>query len=239
MLKGLAYFKEKREHFMRVRVIINPSSGQKNFQKKAESIVEQLLSDKTFSKAEIIKTAKEDDAYHAALNFKDSEVDLVIAVGGDGTINEVLNGLLNGRHMATLAILPAGTTNDFANFMKMPQDVDEFCKMIRQHQVKEIDVGKAGNQYFINDVSAGILTDISYNVSSKSKTVLGQMAYYIEAAKQLVSSPNLNTLSIKIHIDDIVIEDIIFNDNISNMNCIRVCIKIGCCGWPIGFTNHS
>ena len=83
----------------------------KSSRKMPTESVERLLSDKTFSQAEIIKTAKKDDAYHAALSFKDSEIDLVIAVGGDETVNEVLNGLLN-EHTSTLN----STDRDFKRF---------------------------------------------------------------------------------------------------------------------------
>lgn len=192
---------------MRVRIIMNPSSGHGKFQKNMDGIVEQLLADETFRHAEVFTTAKQNDAYNAALEYKDSQVDLVIAVGGDGTVNEVINGLLDGRHKTPLAILPAGTENDFAGFMKMPQDVKEFCDMIRQHQILDIDIGKAGTKYFINVASGGILTDISFNVSSESKTMLGQMAYFIEAARQLTSSPEIRTISVKIHAKDRIIEE--------------------------------
>ena len=184
---------------MRAKVIINPSSGQQNIQDNMDIVIEKLLADKTFSHAEIFRTEKQDDAYRAALDIQDDKVDIVIAVGGDGTVNEVINGLLDGRHDMRLAILPAGTENDFAGFLKMPQDADEFCDMIRKNYVLDIDIGKAGTKYFINVASGGILTDISFDVSSKAKTTLGRMAYIIEAAKQLTSSPEIRTINVKLH----------------------------------------
>jgi diacylglycerol kinase (ATP) len=201
---------------MRARVIINPSSGQQNIQKNAEKSVKQLLADKTFSQAEVIKTAKKDDAYNAAFDFKDDQLELVIVVGGDGTVNEVINGLIDGQHKVPLAILPAGTENDFATYLKMPQDVDKFCNMIKNFQIQEVDIGKAGSRYFINVASGGILTDISFNVSSKSKTILGQMAYFIEAARQLTESPELRTIGVKLQAKDHLIEEDILLFLISN-----------------------
>jgi diacylglycerol kinase (ATP) len=201
---------------MRALVIINPSSGQKIIQKNAEIIVKKLLSDSTLSHADIIKTQKQNDAYNAALNLKDDDCDLVIAVGGDGTINEVINGLMDGQHSAALAILPAGTTNNYANYMAIPHEVDKFCRMIRQNHTISIDIGKAGNQYFINDASAGLFTEIPYSVSSEAKTVMGQMAYYVEAIKKLTSSAVPNTFPVSLHVDGHTIEDDILLFLISN-----------------------
>lgn len=205
---------------MRARVIINPSSGIKMFQKNAEIIVRQLLSERIFDKADIIKTGKQCDAFQAALDYKDNEVDLVVAVGGDGTVNEVINGLIRGNHKTPLAILPAGTTNDFATFMNMPQSVNKFCDMIRRFNSTYIDVGKVGAQYFVNVASAGILADIPINVSTKAKTMLGQMAYYIEAAKQLTESPKLRTISVKISSKEHIIQEDILLFTISNSKSV-------------------
>ncbi len=201
---------------MRALIIINPSSGQKIIQKNAEVIVKKLLSDKTFSRADIIKTKKQNDAYYAALNLKDEDCDLVIAVGGDGTVNEVINGLMDGQHSVTLAILPAGTTNNYASYMDIPHEVDRFCRMIRQNHIIAIDIGKAGTQYFINDASAGLLTEIPYSVSSEAKTVMGHMAYYVEAIKQLTSPTSPNTFPVSIQADNLTIKDDIMLFLISN-----------------------
>ena len=201
---------------MRALFIINPSSGQKIIQKNAEIIVKKLLSDSTLSHADIIKTQKQNDAYNAALDLNDDDCDLVIAVGGDGTVNEVVNGLMDGQHSAALAILPAGTINNYANFMGIPHEAERFCRMIRQYHIMDIDIGKAGSQYFINDASAGLFTEIPYSVSSEAKTVMGQMAYYVEAIKKLTSSAVPNTFPVSINVDGYTIKDDILLFLISN-----------------------
>ena len=201
---------------MNAKVIINPSSGLKTVQKNARRIVSKLLEEKTIEKAEIVNTGKQGDAYREAFNINDKDIDIVIAAGGDGTVNEVINGLIDGNHKQPLAILPAGTANDFANHIKMPQDVNRFCKIIRRHKVLQADAGKIGGKYFANVASGGLLTDIAHSVSAKRKSVLGYMAYIVEGARELTSSPDPKTFKAKIETKGRVIEDDILFFLVSN-----------------------
>lgn len=83
-----------------------------------------------------------------------------------------------------MAIISAGTVNDFATYMKLPQTADGFCQMIKEFQIKKVDVGRVNNEYFINVLAAGMLTDIAYKVPKDKKAVLGKMAYYLEGVKE-------------------------------------------------------
>jgi diacylglycerol kinase (ATP) len=170
---------------MRVRVIINPSAGRQIFQKNTSKILDNLLADQTFTTIDLIETAKAGDAYSAAFSFQPWDNDLILAVGGDGTVNEVVNGLLAAGHHKPLAILPAGTANDFAYAMKIPRDIDGFCQMIRRFHTTRIDVGRIGSSYFLNVAAGGMLTDVPYKVTSDAKTVLGQLAYVLSGAFDL------------------------------------------------------
>lgn len=204
---------------MRARVIINPSSGRQIFQKNAERIVELLLADGTFQQADIIKTAGGGDAYKAARYFQPWQYDLIFAVGGDGTVNEVVNGLMAGQHQTPLAILPAGTVNDFAYALHLPREVADVCQMIKRCNTVKIDVGKAGSQYFLNVAAGGMLTDVAYKVPSDAKTVLGQLAYVLEGARDLPSQI-YRTVSISIHSPGYVVEDEVLLFIISNTNSV-------------------
>ncbi len=170
---------------MRVRVILNPSAGRQFAQKNIELIIQGLLQDGTISQADLIETRGQGDAYRAARYFSPFQVDLVLAVGGDGTMHEVVNGLVDGHHQTPLAIYPAGTINDFARSLQISREVEDFKKMIRQFKVRPVDVGKAGDTYFFNVLAAGMMTDIAYKTTLESKTVLGQLAYYITATLDL------------------------------------------------------
>jgi len=163
---------------MRARVIINPSSGRQTLQRKAERLTKTLLADGTFSDVDIIRTTGAQDAYIAARYYQDWQFDLILAVGGDGTVNEVVSGLLDGKHQTPLAILAAGTVNDFAYAMKLPRSDNAMAKMIRQGKTRLIDVGQANDRFFVNVAAGGLLTDVAYKVSSDAKTVLGTLAYF-------------------------------------------------------------
>ncbi len=172
---------------MKAKVIINPSAGRQFFQRNVSRIIEKLSRDRILREVSTIYTRGAGDAFEAAEQIKPGEYDFLLAVGGDGTVNEVVNGLIRGGGDIPLSILPAGTVNDFAYAMRLPREVAPYCAMIKSFRTVPIDVGKAGESYFLNVAAGGMLTDVAYKVPSESKTVLGRMAYYIEGAMNLPS----------------------------------------------------
>jgi len=170
---------------LKARIIINPSAGRQLLQKQVDRIIDRLIEEKTIRHADVIRTQGAGDAYQAARYLKSWEADFVMAVGGDGTVNEVVNGLMDGHHQTPLAILPAGTVNDFAHALRLPRDTQSFCAMIRRFQTIPVDVGQAGERFFLNVAAGGMLTDVAYKVPSEAKTVLGKMAYLISGAMDL------------------------------------------------------
>ncbi|TCO79365.1 diacylglycerol/lipid kinase family protein [Marinisporobacter balticus] len=183
---------------MKVKIIMNPSSGKQIIQKNLEKIVGRLILDGVVKYVDVFKTEKRFDAFEEVKNIQENEYDCMIAVGGDGTVNEVINGVMVGENKIPVAILPAGTVNDFGNFLNLPTDVQGFCNMIKKNQKKKVDVGKVGDRYFINVLAGGLLTDVGYKVSSDFKTILGKYAYYVEGMKEI---PKQMLKSINIEID--------------------------------------
>lgn len=204
---------------MRIRVIINPTAGRQLVQKNADKVVRSLISSGIVRQAEIIETKGAGDAYRAARDFSSYSVDLIMVVGGDGTVHEVVNGLIDGGHKTPLAIFPAGTVNDFATAMQIPRDPDAFVQMIRRFDVRPVDVGKVEDRYFFNVLAGGILTDVAYKTPSESKTLLGQLAYIINGALDL---PNqlFNVIPITIDADDVHIEDDVLLFLVSNTTSV-------------------
>lgn len=164
--------------------IINPSSGKQNIESTLREIMANLILNQITSQIDVFYTQKKDDAKNRAAQLKPGEYDYVVSVGGDGTLNEVTNGLILSGSNTPLAIISAGTVNDFATYMKLPQTAEDFCRMIEEFQTKKVDVGKVNNEYFINVLAAGMLTDIAYKVPKDKKAVLGKMAYYLEGVKE-------------------------------------------------------
>ena len=168
----------------RCLIIINPSSGKHIIQNKLDRIIGQLTLQNIVEHFEIFYTEKKDDAYYKAKDCDENQYDFIMSVGGDGTLNEVISGMVDSHKKIPLCILAAGTVNDFATYMKLPQTADGFCQMIKDFQTKKVDVGRVNNEYFINVLAAGMLTDIAYKVPKDKKAVLGKMAYYLEGVKE-------------------------------------------------------
>ena len=164
--------------------IINPSSGKQNIESTLREIMANLVLNQISSHIDVFYTQKKDDAKNRAAQLKPGEYDYIVSVGGDGTLNEVTNGLIISGSNIPLAIISAGTVNDFATYMKLPQTAEEFCRLIEEFQTKKVDIGKVNNEYFINVLAAGMLTDIAYKVPKDKKAVLGKMAYYLEGVKE-------------------------------------------------------
>ena len=167
--------------------IINPSSGRQNFKENLTQIAGKLIMDQIASTIDVFYTEQKDDAKNRVAVLKKGEYDFVVAVGGDGTLNEVVNGLIISKSETPLAIISSGTVNDFATYLKLPSsaEVDRFCEMIKNFKLKEVDAGKINEEYFINVVAGGILTDIAYKVPKDRKAIFGKLAYYMEGALEL------------------------------------------------------
>ena len=164
--------------------IIKPSSGKQNIDSMLREIMATLILDQICSHVDVFYTKGKDDAKNRAAELKPGDYDFIVSVGGDGTLNEVTNGLILSESNIPMAIISAGTVNDFATYMKLPQTADGFCQMIKDFQTKKVDVGRVNNEYFINVLAAGMLTDIAYKVPKDKKAVLGKMAYYLEGVKE-------------------------------------------------------
>jgi lipid kinase YegS len=112
------------------------------------------------------------------------KVDLVIAAGGDGTINEVLHGLMDLPKVSqpVLGIVPLGTANDFATGCGVPRDPEQAIALCVKGAGVPIDVGKANDHWFINAASSGFGAEITATTSSELKRLLGPAAYTVMGA---------------------------------------------------------
>lgn len=194
---------------MKCKVIVNPSSGLKYFQRSAIMALHKLSSQGVLTGAYLQYTTEKYDAYKIALDIKPGEYDFVMVVGGDGTANEVINGIIKGGSDTPICILPAGTMNDFATYLGLPKDTAGLCKMIKSFKVVPCDAGKVNGEYFLNVTAGGTLSEVAHRVSIESKTALGRFAYYLEGAKDL-STFKFNSFPIKVEYDGNKIEEDVF-----------------------------
>lgn len=186
---------------MRGLFIINPSSGKQTNQSKALQAMHELLNDQIMDEAVVFYTKGKLDAQQKAFEAKKEDYDFVVAVGGDGTVNEVVSGLHLSGSGLPLAILPSGTSNDFAISVGISPTVHCLYKLIQDFNVVAADVGRFNEtNYFLNVTAGGILSDVAHSVSIEAKTNFGKTAYIAEALKQ-VSENHFKTTPLLFEMD--------------------------------------
>ena len=131
------------------------------------------------------------------------QYDLVVAAGGDGTLNEVISGLMRLDAPPPLGYLPQGTTNDFASCLKISHDPVEAARAIVLDRVRELDVGTWNRRSFVYVASFGAFTRSSYAASQAAKNALGHFAYILEGMKDLNT---LRPYHIRLTADDEVLD---------------------------------
>lgn len=191
----------------KARLIYNPISGHEQMPKNVADILDVL--EQAGYEASAYRTTPEPmSAQNEATRVAKAGFDLVVAAGGDGTINEVVNGLAFLDECPKMAIIPAGTTNDYARALAIPRDdILSAAKLILNNKTRKMDIGKATfndrTQYFVNIAACGSLTELTYGVASDVKSALGYAAYLIKGAEML---PHLITHKMRLTYDDGVYE---------------------------------
>ncbi|SMF90506.1 diacylglycerol kinase (ATP) [Paenibacillus uliginis N3/975] len=169
----------------KARLIYNPTSGREEMKRRLADILQRL--DNAGIETSCHATTGEGDATLAAAEAVDRGYDLIIAAGGDGTLNEVINGMAEKENIPPLGVFPLGTTNDFARALGISKNWEEYCDLVIRNETRPIDLGKANDRYFINIAGGGTLTELTYEVPSKLKTMIGQLAYYLKGLEKMVS----------------------------------------------------
>lgn len=175
---------------MKAMIIMNPSSGKEKAQDYVKKIEETLHG--KYTDIEIRKTVKEGDAAIFAKEACIEFYDAVISMGGDGTINETINGLAEQSHRPALGIIPLGTINDFARALDIPLEPYEAITILNDHETKAVDIGKIDEAYFMNVLAVGSIAEATYKVTPEQKTKLGSFAYFIEGAKSFLGGDSID-----------------------------------------------
>lgn len=183
------------------RIIYNPTSGREAFKESLAEVLERLEVGGYITSTHATTCAG--DATQAAAKACDLGFDLIVAAGGDGTVNEVVNGMAAFDERPALGIIPMGTVNDFANALHIPPTIDEAVEMIVSGRSASIDIGRMNSKYFINIAGGGKITEVSYEAPSKLKSIIGPLAYYVKGIEML---PKIRSTNVKIEYDDNVFE---------------------------------
>ncbi|GAA0608714.1 YegS/Rv2252/BmrU family lipid kinase [Virgibacillus siamensis] len=166
----------------KVIIIYNPNAGKGKLSQSIGLITQKLL--QKFGEVTVYQTQNSGDSAAYVSKFAE-KVDLLIAAGGDGTVNEIINALCALERRPVFSIIPGGTSNDFSREIGMNQNQVKAADQILEQRVMTIDVGKADQQYFLNFWGIGLISKVSAAVDTGSKATLGRLAYYLRTAQNL------------------------------------------------------
>ncbi len=181
---------------MRTTVILNPNAG------TAQDLATLRNHLSTWNDVTFAETTAQGDATRLAREALDAGYDLIVAAGGDGTINEVLNGMSADWDRATLGVLPLGTGNDFARTIAMPTEIDQAVAALRAGAVCSTDVvcvESDATRYFINVSAGGFSGILNEYLTDELKATWGPLAYVRSA---LAALPDLTDYEMTIQFDD-------------------------------------
>ena len=129
-------------------------------------------------------TQKARDAADCVMEYG-GKTDLIVCSGGDGTLDEVVTGLMQANLDTPVGYIPTGSTNDFANSLFLPKDPLEVARNIMEQNVYRCDVGRFNEQTFTYIAAFGLFTDVSYDTPQDMKNVLGHVAYLLNGFTRL------------------------------------------------------
>ena len=194
--------------------IFNPHSGKAQIKNKLLQIVDIMV--KAGYEVTIYPTQAKDDAQQI-VQRKAKKYDLVVCSGGDGTLDEAVSGMILSEKKVPLGYIPAGSTNDFANSLKIPKDMIKAAQIAVSGKKFACDVGRFNDNTFIYVAAFGIFTEVSYKTSQEWKNILGHAAYILEGAKSLHS---ISSYRMHVEYEDQVIEDEFIYGMITNSNSV-------------------
>jgi len=198
----------------KVLFIINPKAGKQQIRNSLLEILDIFI--KVGYDLNIYLTQSQGDARKVTID-RARYYDLIICSGGDGTLNEVVSGMMDSVKKIPVGYLPAGTTNDFANCLDIPKNMIEAANIVTNGQPYNCDIGSFNDNYFIYVAAFGIFTNVPYVTKQETKNFLGYLAYILEGIKRL---NEIKPYSLEIQYNDkTIVGDFIFG-MISNSTSI-------------------
>ena len=174
---------------MKCLFIYNPKSGKGKILKHIKYITETLSN--IFEDVYVFPSQAKGDIENQIKTKKDL-IDAVVVAGGDGSVSEAVNGIMNCKKRIALGILPFGTVNDVAHSLNIPRNYKKALHLIEKKKIFNHDVIKAGGRFGIYVLGGGLFTETSYNTSQKSKKSFGKIAYVLHGLRKLFKTENKN-----------------------------------------------
>lgn len=185
--------------------VYNPKAGKALIKNKLAGILDVFA--KAGYEMTVVPTQKRDDA-RAVVARRHKEYELLVCCGGDGTLDEVVTGMIQSGFRTPIGYIPAGSTNDFGGSLSLPKNMVRAAETIVQGENFQCDIGSF--QYddvkdvFVYIAAFGLFTDVSYETDQDMKNVLGHMAYLLEGMKRL---PAIRSFRLKVSWGENEVED--------------------------------
>lgn len=160
--------------------IINPMAGRREAQTELYRMV-KVMTDGGYE-VTVYPTSRRMDCARK-VEEDASRFDLVVCCGGDGTLNEMVNGMMRHTDRVPMGYIPLGSTNDLANSLGLPPKVEDAARRAISGAPFQMDVGSLGGRYFNYIAAFGAFTEASYATPQQIKNVLGHFAYILEGIK--------------------------------------------------------
>ena len=185
--------------------IFNPHSGKGLIKNKLLEIVDIMV--KADYEVTIYPTQSKGDAQNH-VREEAKNYDLIVCSGGDGTLDEVVTGMIHSDFRTPIGYIPAGSTNDFGGSLGLPKNMVRAAESIVNGNNFACDVGAFNEDIFVYIAAFGLFTDVSYETGQDMKNVLGHMAYLLEGMKRL---PAIRSYPMRINYEDTtIVDDFIF-----------------------------
>ena len=201
-------------------LIVNPCSGKARMKTELLKVV-RIFSDAGFS-VTVYPTKERLDATRLIGTLTPGEFDRIVVCGGDGTLNEVITGLMQTNLRCTLGYVPAGTLNEWSAGLHISRNIAQAAKDIVSGEAIKLDIGQFDDGYFSYTASFGAFTSASYSAPQDMKNLLGQAAYFVEGIKSL---GNIKPVRLRIVTEDRTVEGKYLFGAISNSLSVGGIVK--------------
>ena len=179
---------------MKAKLILNPVAGTDSATEHLTLINNRLR--ERVGAVDIVVTVGPGDATQVAARAVRDGYDHLFVAGGDGTLNEALNGvgsIPDGFDRMTFGVIPLGTGNDLATALGFPENIDAALQLLLESRAVRVDIGQLNDRFFVNVSAGGFIAEVSDTVNPQLKTVAGKLAYLIGGAKVVFQYESVRT----------------------------------------------
>lgn len=163
--------------------IYNPRAGKSQIRSNLLDMIDIFV--KAGYEVTAYPTQAQGDGIKAVTERQIGYYDMIACSGGDGTLDEVVTGMMQCEKRLPIGYVPAGTTNDFAGSLGIPRSMEKAARVIVDGRSFRCDVGGFNENIFVYIAAFGLFTDVSYETRQDMKNVLGHMAYVLEGMRKL------------------------------------------------------